>query len=90
MIVIDIPMPKKCAECPCNGNRLYGNCQVKGRWLGGKEGSPMAEKRPDWCPLKEMVTCKDCRHYDIDFCKKRKHETAPDYSCTAGERKDNA
>ena len=90
MIVIDIPMPKKCAECPCNGNRLYGNCQVKGRWLGGEEGSPMAEKRPEWCPLKEMVTCKDCRHYDIDFCKKRKHETAPDYSCTAGERKDNA
>ena len=90
MIVIDIPMPKKCAECPCNGNRLYGNCQVKGRWLGGEEGSSMAENRPEWCPLKEMVTCKNCRHYDIDFCKKRKHETAPDYSCTAGERKNDA
>ena len=54
MIQIDIQMPKRCAECPCNGSRLYGNCQVKGRWLGGEEGSPIAEKRPDWCPLKEV------------------------------------
>ena len=53
MIQIDIPMPARCAECPCNGNRLYGNCQVKGRWLGGEEGSPMAENRPECCPLKE-------------------------------------
>ena len=54
MILIDLPMPARCADCPCNGNRLYGNCQAKGRWLGCEEGSPMAEKRPEWCPLKEV------------------------------------
>ena len=56
MIQIDIEMPKRCAECPCNGNRLYGNCQAKGRWLDDMEGSMLAEKRPEWCPLMEVET----------------------------------
>ena len=90
MIVIDIPMPKRCADCPCFDDAIYGKCQVKDTWLGAEDSAWFSDTRPNWCPLKEMVTCKDCRHYNIDFCKKRKHETAPDYSCTAGERKDDA
>ena len=54
MIQIDIDMPKRCAECPCYGDRLYGKCQVTGEWLEDNEGSWFANERPKWCPLKEI------------------------------------
>ena len=38
----------------------------------------------DYHPV-ELVRCRDCKHYDIDFCKLRRHESSPDFSCLAGE-----
>lgn len=53
MILIDKPMPPRCADCPCYGDRMYGKCQVTGEWLEHDEGSWFATERPKWCPLKE-------------------------------------
>ena len=33
----------------------------------------------------EIIRCRECKHYDIDFCKLRRHESSPDFSCFAGE-----
>lgn len=33
----------------------------------------------------KIIRCRDCKHYDIDFCKLRRHESSPDFSCLAGE-----
>lgn len=61
MILIDGPMPKRCAECPCFDDTMYGRCRVKDIWLGAEDGAWFSEQRPSWCPLKEIVQCKDCR-----------------------------
>ena len=53
MIVIDKPMPKRCAECPCFDDSVYGKCNVNERWLDAEDGAWFSYKRPDWCPLKE-------------------------------------
>lgn len=60
MILIDGPMPKRCAECPCFDDTMYGRCRVKDVWLGAEDGAWFTEQRPSWCPLKEVVQCKDC------------------------------
>ena len=54
MILIDKPMPPRCAECPCYGDKLYGKCQVTGEWLDEEEGSWFAKGRPKKCPLIEV------------------------------------
>lgn len=54
MIVIDIPMPKRCAECPCFDDAIYGKCQVKDTWLGAEDGAWFSNQRPNWCPLQEI------------------------------------
>lgn len=54
MILIDKPMPPRCADCPCYGDLMYGKCQVTGEWLEYDEGSWFATERPEWCPLKEV------------------------------------
>ena len=53
MIQIDIPMPKRCAECPCFDDTVYGKCNVKDIWLGAEDGAWFSERRPSWCPLIE-------------------------------------
>ena len=36
----------------------------------------------------EVVRCKDCKHFDADFCKNREWETTPEWYCADGERDD--
>ena len=55
MIRIDIPMPKKCTECPCFDNVMYGKCNVTQKWFDGADTAWTAEKRPDDCPLKDEM-----------------------------------
>ena len=64
MILIDGPMPKRCAECPCFDDTMYGKCRVKDVWLGAKDGAWFTEQRPSWCPLIEIAKCKDCKHVE--------------------------
>lgn len=54
MIIIDMKMPKRCAECPCFSDSIYGHCNVKDIWLGADDGAWFNDHRPNWCPLQEQ------------------------------------
>ena len=58
---------------------------IESYWTGGEFGSDY-----QWNDNHgELIRCKDCRHYDVDFCKNRKWETSPDWFCGDGKRKDS-
>ena len=63
----DMEMPKKCFECDFY---LHG-CRLKFT----EECNPSIERAKD-CPLVEIVTCKDCKHWDKEeeYCKKSTNE----------------
>ena len=60
-ILIDGGMPENCRDCRLS--EMYPNgsmfCIVerKKNYDGG---------RPDWCPLREVVRCKDCKYWVPD------------------------
>ncbi len=56
MVAIDMKMPKSCFQCDFYSNE-YG-CKLKFT----EECNPSVEK-PDDCPLVEIITCKDCKHW---------------------------
>lgn len=51
-------MPKGCAECPCILEEWM--CGAKGLYVHNELINPFKE-RPNWCPLAEVVRCKDCK-----------------------------
>ena len=59
MIQIDIPMPKKCGECPiCNEYLMCGGpCNGRG-WGENDVSDYFTNGRPEWCPLKEQEAVK--------------------------------
>ena len=64
MLIVDMPMPKNCGECPIsNGFKIpcpYGVDDGAGHdmFQAYKVG-----KRPSWCPIKgELVRCGECRY----------------------------
>ena len=61
MILIDVQMPEGCKDCPCYEKSLYGKCNLKKEWLSVQDNN----KRPGWCPLKEIRLCKDCANFNI-------------------------
>ena len=79
MILIDLPMPENCYECPimmhCDDCEGYNNrCPLDGNIDCGyvvRRGEVVWEDRSGgtlWirhpdCPLKDVVRCEDCRHY---------------------------
>ena len=73
MLIVDIPMPIVCADCPiciCLNGRKPAYCKavlvdddniVDGTMW--KETDP--NSIPDWCPIKgELVRCGECVHRD--------------------------
>ena len=58
MIIIDMKMPQRCAECPCFSDSIYGHCNVKDIWLGADDGAWFSDHRPNWCPLQEQEAVK--------------------------------
>lgn len=64
MIQIDKPMPDGCDVCPL----MYDYIQCNALPEGCEDDDDFNNyefdwtKRPDWCPLKEIVRCKDCIH----------------------------
>ena len=36
-----------------------------------------------------IIHCKECKHFDKDFCKNREWETTPDWFCADGRRASN-
>lgn len=53
MIQIDIPMPKRCLDCPCYGHAVYGKCKAKEYFFSAEDRIWQEKRRPDWCPLLE-------------------------------------
>lgn len=94
MLIIDMPMPKCCWECPCCDGE-YGICESAGRDLEDPN------ERPSWCPIKgEIVPCDECVHRDPEDkrCDCGGHEwvigkilpVKDDFFCADGERKEGA
>lgn len=87
-------MPTNCAECPMYQSEDSDFCDITGEWITGEE-----MKRHKDCPLVEIVTCKECKHYkfhgDNGYCSKRVNTDShtdvyrePDYFCKLGERRE--
>ncbi len=61
-IIIDMDMPDKCEDCEfawyeIDQGEYY--CQLIKNYVDEKDVKGV----PDYCPLKELVTCKDCKHW---------------------------
>lgn len=90
MIAIETEMPKNCIECEEKDIRFVNHCPLI------FDAKADIERHPS-CPLKEIVTCKDCNnhginkeHPDIDgarYCSVHRIYTGYDYYCGDGERR---
>ena len=71
MILIDLPMPEACDVCPFNYDFCW--CKAFGddyeKWEKYRddwnENVCDRETRPEYCPLKEVARCKDCKYFEI-------------------------
>jgi hypothetical protein len=84
MIAINMEMPKSCADCERGSICGYG----------------LGYGRPDDCPLVEIVTCKDCKHWDKEwtpnvpddkeyhYCWMMDCNTSEDFYCADAERRE--
>ena len=71
MLQVDLPMPESCDVCPFN----YDFCCCKA--INDEEWEKVEddwnwnvcnrEDRPEYCPLKEIVRCKDCKYQYCDL-----------------------
>lgn len=84
MLIIDMPMPMNCFDCPCV-NTENGVCQAD------KERRYTDSDIPKWCPLRELVRCGECimrfEENGEKYCGGVFHKL--DWFCADGERKDN-
>ena len=106
MIFVDMQMPECCMDCRFNAT----GCAAMGRrfdhpliYEGDDDGDDkLYEQRMPWCPLKELVTCKDCKYWsaerinDFNKCRRwikvgvKNFATMGDWFCADGERKGGA
>lgn len=89
MIAIkDMEMPSCCNECPMYQSEDSDYCDITGEWITGEE----MIRHPN-CPLVEIVTCKDCKHWHDDgimtTCDKNiGHGFPKDHFCGDGKRRE--
>ena len=88
MITIKMRMPENCNRCPMLPGP-YDMCVLH-------DGIPAHQtsktERPEWCPLVEVVRCKDCKHYDsmTESCLNGLDGIfMPDWFCPEGKRRDD-
>ena len=97
MIQIDMQMPESCDVCPFNYDFCW--CTAFGDYDNWKKYSDdwnenvcARTTRPEYCPLKEIVRCKNCKHgklYEpncID-CEYMELARDADWYCADAERK---
>lgn len=92
MIVIpNMEKPKSCAECDWIAWSNLQQSDVCDRC----DGRPIedCEKVADFCPLIEIVRCKECKWLGVDdgmpFCNWWLREIEPNVFCSYGERRTN-
>ena len=100
MIQIDMQMPESCDVCPFNYDFCW--CTAFGDYDDWKKYSDdwnenVCERttRPEYCPLKEIVRCKDCKWFHQAFenegrCIKHDNDFhKPDWFCADGRKRDD-
>ena len=63
-ILIDMPMPTECRDCPMemyHYNTGETICIASGEMLAYPYQTIQFEGRPDWCPLREVIRCGNCK-----------------------------
>ena len=93
VLVRDMDFPNHCRDCEFSKPR--GNSGTYCSRHPDKEYVEYGNGKPDWCPLGEVVHCKECKWYSdsqhIDnskMCKLLGVYPAPDGYCYAGKRKE--
>ena len=100
MIQIDLPMPEACDVCPFNYDfcwcKAFGNNDEWEKYSDDWNDHVCdRETRPEYCPLKEIVRCKDCKWFlPDDTCGNKRLSDQediatlwPDWFCADGEQK---
>lgn len=98
--ILVIDMPEKCEECLLyNGDCCCADIQW---YLTGELGHREVwhpEKRQDWCPLKPIVFCEECKYadelgewskYDYSCRHFNTHSVNKGNFCSYGEKKDES
>ena len=66
----EMNIPNRCAKCKfclrqgTNNHGTFGKCLLQ----KNKRVNCLVWNRDDNCPLVEVVTCKDCKYNDENFC----------------------
>lgn len=81
-------LPKSCAECGFVTDDMLGDATcvlLCDEWKDNKN------HRAENCPLTEIITCKDCKHYrnSLNHCKQWGMSTTDDFYCGFAERREN-
>ena len=68
LYIKDLEMPSDCIECKMSydgGSHCLLVEDDNDAVLGGKmwRRCPLSGKRPEWCPLVEIVRCNECEYY---------------------------
>lgn len=81
MLIVDMPMPKNCGECPFV--TPYSRCVFIGNYAIDEN------RRAENCPIKgELVRCGECKHKDAPCPEYVMNGKNNDWFCADGERKD--
>lgn len=91
MIQIDIDMPINCATCPFT--RAINTYSLDSMCVLTKKKANEIRHREEWCPLEEVVRCKDCKHYLNEhicmyFSRHGTIETSSYAYCAYGKRRE--
>ena len=90
MIQIDMQMPKNCIDCPACNEYLMCAIPCNGRGWGENDVKDFSQSRPEWCPMKELVRCKDCHFYKGNgWCNRSgiHLEVNDEWFCADGEKR---
>ena len=100
MLQVDLPMPKSCDVCPFNYDFICCNAISDEEWekVGDDWNWNVCDRddRPEYCPLKEIVMCKDCKYAEVDMCcshpsewnnSETRNHNNPNWFCADGERR---
>lgn len=75
-ILIDMDMPTDCRDCPMvmyYAHCGYTQCRANNEVLAKNYKTIPFDGRPDWCPLREVIMCRNClyadRSEDVLYCK---------------------
>ncbi len=83
----DMEMPKGCSKCPLHFfDPIEGLCcQMISEHIDCKPKHDMDSR----CPLVEIITCKDCIHYDKELkeCMVNNIQCNDDFYCADAERR---